>query len=170
MLLQREIESLDRKISNGQDVVLDAPPSIRPGLYRKLEDLTAERDRLKGELETLTRRETRSSGNDSSEIDRAIETLQNLRAALSEARPEDTKDLLSSIVSKIELHFDHEPTKNGRTRNTFSHGTVYVRPDSAGGERSDSNSSGLSTIPWEFDASERPQHNRFSRRHHSPPS
>ena len=154
MLLQREIESLDRKISNGQDVVLDAPPSIRPGLYRKLEDLTTERDRLKGDLETLTRRETRSGGNDSSEIDRAIEALQRLGEALSKARPEDTKGLLSAIVSKIELHFDHKPTKNGRTRNTFSHGTIYLRPDSAGGERSDGNSSGLSTIRSIAEASE----------------
>ena len=141
--LRREVKSLDRKISNGEDAVFDAPPNLRPGLYRKLEGLTTERDRLKVDLETLTSRETRSSGNDSSEIESAIEALKGLGAALSKAGPGDTRELLSSIVSKIELHFDHEPTKGGRTRNTFTHGMIYLRPDSAGGERSEPNSTPL---------------------------
>ena len=142
--LRRDVDSLDRKISNGEDAVLDAPPSIRPGLYRKLEDLTTESDRLKGDLATLTRRETRSNGNDHSDIDRAIEALRDLGEALSKAGPGDTRELLSSIVSKVELHFDHKATEGGQNRNTFSHGTIYLRPDAAGGERSDPNSTRLS--------------------------
>jgi len=143
--LRRDVETLDRKISNGEDSVLDAPPNLRAGLYRKLEGLTTERDRLKGDLETLTSRETRSGGNDSSEVDKAIEALRDLSAALSKAGPGDTRDLLSSIVSKIELNFEHKPTEGGRTRNTFTHGTIYLRPDSAGGEGSQPNSTPLST-------------------------
>ena len=94
--LRRKVESLDRKISNGEDSVLDAPPSLRPGLYHKLESLTTERDRLKGDLESLTSRETRPGGKDSFRVDRAIEALRDLGEALrdlgealSKAGPEE---------------------------------------------------------------------------------
>ena len=64
--LRREVENLDRKIGNAEDTVLEAPPEIRPGLYRKLQDLTADRDRLKTELGSLTARETRPDRKDGS--------------------------------------------------------------------------------------------------------
>ena len=62
--LRREIESLDQKIDRGADRVLEAPDALLTTIYRKLEDLRAERDRLKAELQALTSRETRSSGRD----------------------------------------------------------------------------------------------------------
>ena len=144
--LRKEIKSLDRKISNGEDAVLDAPPSLRPGLYRKLEDLTTDRDRLKAELLALSGRETRSNGTDHSEIDRAIEALRELGEALSKADPLETKMLLASIITKIRLNFTHEKTPGGRTRNKFSHGTIHVRPDAGGGQGTQSDSTQLNTI------------------------
>jgi len=131
--LRREVEVLDRKIGNAEDAVLDAPPDLRPRLYRKLATLTTERDRLQAELEALTNREKRPVGQDGSEVDQAIEALRNLREALRRAKPEDSRKLLSSIVTKVELHFDHEPTEGGRCRNPFSYGTIYIRPDAGEG-------------------------------------
>ena len=49
--------------------------------------------------------------------------------AFSKAKPEGIRELLESIVSKVELRFDHEQSKGGRTRSTFRDGTIYVRPD-----------------------------------------
>jgi len=106
-----------------------------PTLYRKIEDLKTERDRLKSDLESLTGRDNRSGAKDDQEIGQAIAALKSLGKALAKTRPEETKELLSSIVSKIELNYDHHETENGRTRNTFRDGTIYVRPD-AGEARS----------------------------------
>ena len=130
--LKTELDKLNRKIDNAEDSVLEAPPKLRPGLYRKLEELTGERDRLKSDLDAQASRERTSNGKAGKEIDQAIDALKNLGEALAKARPEETKELLSSIVSKIELNF--EPG-TGKRKRDFSHGTIYVRPD-AGGNRS----------------------------------
>ena len=127
--LKAEIATLDAKVNNAEDSVLEAPASLRPGLYRKLESLTNDRDRLVTELDALTRTETRSNGRDGSEIDQTIRALRGLSKAFSKAKPEDIRELLESIVSKVELRFDHEQSKGGRTRSTFRDGTIYVRPD-----------------------------------------
>ena len=127
--LKAEIEKLDRKIDQGAERVLEAPAEIVPTLYRKLEEFKAGRDQLHRELQSLSAAQAKRNGNDGAEVDRAIETLKNLGEALSKARPEDSKELLASIVSKIELHF--EPG-SGRQKRAFSHGTVYLRPDAGG--------------------------------------
>jgi len=126
--LKSEIGKLDRKIDTAEGAVLEAPSRLRPGLYSKLEDFTDQRDRLKTELQALTSHDTRSNGKPDSKVDRAIDALRELREAFSKARPQDTKELLSSIVSKIELNYSHAAGDSGRTINTFSHGTIYVRP------------------------------------------
>ena len=43
------------------------------------------------------------------------------------AKPEDSRELLMSIVTRIELYFDD--STSGRQKRTFSHGDIYVRPD-----------------------------------------
>ena len=66
------------------------------------------------------------------------------RATVSRWAPtEDTKELLSSIVTKIELHFDHEETVAGRKTSVFSHGTIYVRPDAGEARSTDPKSTQL---------------------------
>ena len=131
--LRREIEILDRKIDNAEEAVLDAPQNSRAGLYRKLETMNTERDRLKAELSALASRETAPGTKDGSEIDQAIEALQRLREAFAEAEPDETKTLLAAVVSKIVLHFDHGETKTGRKTSKFSHGFIHVKPDAGGG-------------------------------------
>ena len=129
--LKRQIEKLDAKIDQGAERVLDAPAEIVPSLYRKLEELKSERDGLSTELESLARHNAKANGNgkDGDEIDLAINELQNLSNALKRAKPEDTRELLASIVTKIELFYEHDEKDNGRKTSTFSHGIVYLRPD-----------------------------------------
>ena len=128
--IKADIEKMDRKIDNAEDAILDAPQHLRPGLYRKLESLTADRDRLKSDLDAATSYQSGKHKADEAEIDEAINALKTLGEAFNKAKPEDTRELISSIVSKIELHYDHEEMDGGRMRNTFSHGTIYVRPAS----------------------------------------
>jgi DNA invertase Pin-like site-specific DNA recombinase len=128
--LKVEIETRNRKIDRAEDTVLDAPDELRPGLYRKLQGLKAERDRLNAELASMSRPETRSKEQDRAEVDRAIEAMRDLGKSLRRAKPEDTKELLSSIVTRIELHFTDG---TGKTKRDFTHGTIYLRPDAGGG-------------------------------------
>jgi len=126
--LKAEIAKLETTIDNAEYATLEAPAKLRPRLYAKLEELTNDRDRLKSELGDLTSHPTQSNGKGDAEVDRAIDALRGLREAFSKARPKDTKELLSSIVSRIELHYDHAAGETGRSASTFTHGTIYVRP------------------------------------------
>ena len=149
--MRQEIDRLSSKIDNSEDAVLDAPTNLRPGLYRKLEALIEERKRLIAELDGLSRQEV-SAKDCQAEVNRAIDALQNLGEALGEAKPEDTKELLSSIVTKIELFYDHEDGSNGRKTSTFTHGLIYVRPDAGAGRGTDPKSTLMTNKRPYFDA------------------
>jgi DNA invertase Pin-like site-specific DNA recombinase len=146
--LRRKIEDLDRKIDQGAERALEAPLEIVPALYRKLEAWRVERDWLKTELDSLTSRQATPDRRDGSEIDQAIDTLRDLSKAFREADPADTKELLGSIVTRIELHFRHEATSGGRERNVFSHGMIYVRPDAGEARSTDPKCSHMITKGW----------------------
>ena len=115
-----------RCFDRGADRVLEAPDDLLPTIYKKLQDLRTDRDKLKAQLQALTTQGERSSGGDGSEVDRMIGALRELSGALQNASPADTKRLLASIVTNIELHFTEG---TGRKKRDFSHGRIYVRPD-----------------------------------------
>ncbi len=83
----------------------------------------SERDCLQAELDAINSQKTRS---DKPDVDQTIVALRNLREALSKASPADTKRLLASIISRIDLHFTEG---TGRRKRDFTHGTIHVRPD-----------------------------------------
>ncbi len=128
-LLRREIGDLDRKIDQGAARALEAPTDLVPILYRKLDAWRGDRDRLKTELDALASRQATPDRKDGSEVDETIDTLRDLSKAFRDAEPEDIRELLSSIVTRIELHFNHETTSGGREQNVFAYGTIHVRPD-----------------------------------------
>lgn len=144
--LRQEIQVLDRKIDQGAERVLEAPSEIVPALYRKLEELRAQRERLRVELEAHTSRQASRDRKDGSEIDRTIEALQSLGEALRQAGPAETKEILNSLVTKIELYFQHEQTDGGRERNEFAHGKIFIRPDAGGALGGDPKSAHMNTI------------------------
>ena len=138
--LRQQIDRLSAKIDNAEDAILDAPPELRPGLYRKLQELTEDRKRIQGVLDSASRQQT-SEKDRRAEIDREMDALRDLGNALGKAKPEDTKELLSSIVTKIELFYDHTETLGGRKKSEFTHGIVYLRPDAGEGRSANPNSS-----------------------------
>ena len=111
---KREIDKLDRKINQGAERVLEAPTELVPTLHRKLEEYRQERTQLNAELESFSRRDSRSN-NKEDEIDQAINALRNLGDALTKARPEDTRELLASIVTKLPRSSYSTITRTQRT-------------------------------------------------------
>lgn len=126
--LRREIDRLTAKIDQGADRVLDAPADLVPTLYRKLEELKTERDRLQAELELLTQRKTRPSEGSAEEVAAAMRALDELEATLERADPAEVRELLRGIVSRIVLHYEHGTRGSLRT-SRFLYGEALVRPD-----------------------------------------
>jgi hypothetical protein len=70
---------------------------------------------------------TGSSAQDDQEVEEAARVLRDIREAFQDAKPEEIRDLISPLVTEIELHFSHVQ-EGKRQRNPFQHGTIFVRP------------------------------------------
>jgi site-specific DNA recombinase len=128
--IRRRIAELGRRIDSGAERIFAAPPSLTTTLYAKLEQLRAERDRLVAELAAAERRQEGTEQSEFKEAEEAILALGDLRGAFEKADPTDTRELLNSVVSRIDLFFDRH--QHGKyTRTTFREGLIRVRPHPA---------------------------------------
>ncbi len=125
--LRRKVEELNAKIDRGAGRVLDAPAELVPTLYRKLEELKSERDRLTAELEALASRPTRSRQDQDREIEEAMRALDAIEETVAQGSPEAVRELLSGIVSRIVLHYEHGTRGSLRT-SRFLYGEGWLRP------------------------------------------
>jgi len=125
--LRKKIQDLDQKIDQGAERVFSAPEGIVDRLYAKLDELRRERDNLQDQIRAAEMPRNGTQGTDEREVEEALETLRDLRSAIEDADPEDLRELLVSIVSRIELHYSHD-TSGKKAKNTFEHGTIFVRP------------------------------------------
>ena len=125
--LRKQIEVLDRQIDQGAERVFSAPENLVGTIYAKLSRLREERDRLQAQLQAAEGHQDDAGGGMEEMIEAAEEALRNLRQAFLDADAADVRELLSTIVSKIELRFTHR--KNGRREvNELQGGTILVRP------------------------------------------
>ena len=126
--MKRRISELDRRIDNGAERIFSAPPSLTNTLYSKLEQLRAQRDRLRAELDEAKRQRDGVDHHELAEAEEAISALRDLRGAFAMAEPADTRELLASVVSRIDVFFDRR--KCGKyTRTTFREGLIHLCPD-----------------------------------------
>ena len=128
--IRQQVEVLGRQIDNGVERVFSAPASLTNTLYTKLEQLRGEHDRLRAQLDAAERQQAGADREELKEVEDAISELADLRGAFEKADPADTRELLTSLVSRIDLFFDrHQQGKY--TRTTFREGLVHVRPPAA---------------------------------------
>ena len=124
--LRQRIKKLDKQIVVGTERVFSAPENIVGTIYAKLDQLKAERDRLQAQLETQAKPAKASWLDLEKKVEATIEALRELRQAIRDSDPADTRELLRQIVSSIELSFDrHQCGKY--TRSTFREG-IDSRP------------------------------------------
>ena len=125
--LRKRLDEINRQIDQGAERVLSAPEKLVSTIYAKLDKLRVERDRLQGQLEATGQAETAPDALDDEKVEEAARVLRDMREAFQDAEPAEVRELLSPLVSKVELHFDHE--RHGKLeRNPFKHGTIFVRP------------------------------------------
>ena len=104
--LQKQIAALNKQIDQGAERVFSAPAGIVGTLYAKLDRLRAERDRLQGQLNAAGQADLNCSGVlDDEKVEEAVRVLRDMRKAFQEAEPEEIRELVSSLVAKIELHY-----------------------------------------------------------------
>ena len=125
--IKRKIADLSRRLDQGADRVLSAPAGLVASIYAKLEAIREERDRLEAELQAATVLGD-AKGKRESLIKEAIETLKNLRVEFHRADKAACRQLLRSLVSKVELSFTSRRHRS-QNRTHFDHGTIYLRPD-----------------------------------------
>jgi len=125
--LQKQIDALDRQIDQGVNRVLSAPENLVTTIYAKIETLRQDRDRLQAQLDAAGKPERGSVLLDDQKVEEAAKVLRDLREAFADARPEEIRDLISPLVSKIELHFSHF-REGKKQRNPLQYGTIFVRP------------------------------------------
>ncbi len=125
--LQRRIGDLDRQIDQGVKRVLTAPEAVVGMVYAEIEKLRQERDRLQADLAASGKPVAGTTATDDAKVEEAARVLRDLREAFTDATPEEVRDLLTPLVPKIELHFEH--VQDGKKeRNSFQYGTIFVRP------------------------------------------
>ena len=125
--LRKQIEGLDTKIDTGAERVFTAPAGIVPKLYAKLDELRQERDQLQRQLDAVGDAKTVSNKERDQEVEAALDALRTLRETFSKADPEDVRELITTLVARIDLHYSHR--RDGKkTRNTVKGGTIWLRP------------------------------------------
>ena len=128
--IRKRVAELDRRIDNGAERIFSAPSSLTSTLYKKLEQLRAEGDRVHVQLEDAKRRLDGADQQGSEAVENAISALRNLSGAFENADPLDARGLLASLVSRIDLFFNRHKCRK-YTRTSFREGLIHVRPDPA---------------------------------------
>ncbi len=125
---RKRIGVLDQQIDQGAERVFTAPEAIVPKLYAKLEQLRSEREQLQRQLDAAGRQDAHSAADQGQAAEAALDALRTLRITFDAADPEDIRELIKTLVVKIELHYSHKHDGK-RAKNTIEGGTIFVRPD-----------------------------------------
>jgi hypothetical protein len=125
--LDRQIEALTQKISEGAERWLSAPAGLTGILGAKLEEWRRERDRL-----IEQRRDLQPPAPTEAELDEAVGTilagLEMLKYG-AEADPLAMKEVVRCMVERIELRFEHVPYGPVRKRSVLAGGAIRLRDE-----------------------------------------
>jgi site-specific DNA recombinase len=125
--LERRAKDIDCKIEQGLERIAIVPGDLVPDLAAKIRAWKAEREQVEQELRGALK--TGRLGEDELEaaVRLAESCLFDLRDAMEKGDSWQARAILTELVSKIELEFEHRP-KGNRTKSTFRRGIIYVRP------------------------------------------
>jgi site-specific DNA recombinase len=121
------ITELDRKIDDGTEKWLTAPPGLTDIIGRKLEQWRQERDRLHAERRELAKPAPSLDDLDAA-VERILEGMDKLRENIA-ADPKGAKAILREIVEKVECRFTHVPYGATRRKSVLTGGTIHIRED-----------------------------------------
>jgi DNA invertase Pin-like site-specific DNA recombinase len=124
--LRAKLVDLDGQLESGARRLVRCPDNIADLLAGELSTMRVERDRVAAELASL---EAAGQASDLDELaDRKARALWTLGQELGSADPARLREILRSVVDRIELHFGRIE-KGTRVECPFSHGIIRLRPD-----------------------------------------
>ena len=125
--LRKKLSDVEKQIAVGSERVFTAPDSVVESLYTRLDDLQKTKKRLKAQIEAAKSPASNDCATLDATVKEAIALLKDLRTTIRKAEPEHLTDLMQSLVSRVELQFNHRPYGK-LTRSEFKRGTVLMRP------------------------------------------
>jgi DNA invertase Pin-like site-specific DNA recombinase len=126
--LDRQIADLTRKIDQGTDKWLSAPPSLTAMLGDKLEQWRAEREKLQARRRELAKPAV-SAADLEAAVDRIGGQLDQLRDRLGDLDPADVREVFRELVEGIDLWFRHVPYGTKKQRSVLQRGAIRLRPE-----------------------------------------
>jgi DNA invertase Pin-like site-specific DNA recombinase len=128
--LRRQVAELDRKLAQGRERYLTAPPEIAEGLRGPLAAWEGQRARLAEELEDQEHRRQAALADVEARVDRAVGLLREMEEAAQGANPSRIQGVLRAAVAKVECWFAQQQRAR-YLRSFFTEGKIHLRPDVA---------------------------------------
>ena len=125
--LRKQIEALDKRIDQGAEKMLAAPPSLTATLTAKLDEWHQQRDAMQASLKALVKPEAASAAESDKVVEEAISELAGLREGLHQEDRLLLRDALQQLVGKVELFFKWRPERK-RQRAALVRGLIHLRP------------------------------------------
>jgi DNA invertase Pin-like site-specific DNA recombinase len=113
--LTGRLADLDRQLDLAAERLLTCPAEVQARAAAKLKEWQADRDQTARELSRLNAA-TEAGDRFTERAGEALYALQTLGECLADATPEQARNVLSAVLSKVTLHFDHSQTYRGGRR------------------------------------------------------
>jgi DNA invertase Pin-like site-specific DNA recombinase len=126
--LDKQIGELTRKIDQGTEKWLSAPPSLTAILGDKLEQWRAERETLETKRRELAK-PAASVGDLEDAVRRIAGGLKTLDGRADETDPALLREVLRGFVERVILWFRHQPYGPNRTQSVLDRGEIHLRPE-----------------------------------------
>jgi DNA invertase Pin-like site-specific DNA recombinase len=124
--LRKELADLERKIDQGAERLLAAPPDLTPTLTAKLREWQRQRDKLRADLAAAE--SVKPAADPEAIVAEAVAKLARLGELLGQCDPALLREAIRQMVSKIECRFDHVPYGR-RQKSVLVEGRIHLHPD-----------------------------------------
>jgi site-specific DNA recombinase len=127
--LRKQLADLAAKIDRGNDNLALLPADRIPGVVAKVREWEAQRGAVEAELKWLEKAADAVEAEDA-RLDAALDQLRRLPEVIGRAKPEQVREVVQSLVEKVELQFTHEDRGRRRSCTGWS-GMLYLRESGA---------------------------------------
>jgi site-specific DNA recombinase len=122
--LRKRLARLDREIDEGTDRLLRLPEDLVEAATLKVRKWKAERKEVAAELKALEA-EAEARRADDEQADKVVGLLKHLGELIGKAPPQMVREVMQSLVKRIDLHFEHED-RGQRRMTRATHGTLWL--------------------------------------------
>ncbi|MBI1914490.1 MAG: recombinase family protein [Planctomycetes bacterium] len=125
--LREQITGLSGQLKQAARRLLTEDEALLPLLRQQAREMQEEHDRLTRELAAVETQKPAQSGSEFDEqVERAVRLMDRLMEVWQKAPPAAVRDVLSEMVVRVDLHFEHT-VRGSRKRSRFVHGVIHPK-------------------------------------------